>query len=235
MQYMGSKNKYAKELLPIILKDKKPEQWYVEPFCGGCNLIDKVEGPRIANDVHPFLIELLKHIQNNGELINDVSEELYAMVKNNPNVFKPWFVGFVGFGCSFGSKWFGGYARNKNNTNYALVNANNLRKQADNLKGVLFENADYRDLRIPPESIIYFDPPYKGTTKYTGVNSFDTDAFWKYVRDCWIKGHQVFISEYTAPADFVCVWEKKVVSNLHHERGGSSNKYETEKLFTYCF
>lgn len=35
MKYVGSKNRHAKEILPIILKDRKPDQWYVEPFVGG--------------------------------------------------------------------------------------------------------------------------------------------------------------------------------------------------------
>ena len=43
MVYMGSKNRIAKELIPIITKDLKPNQWYVEPFVGGANMIDKIE------------------------------------------------------------------------------------------------------------------------------------------------------------------------------------------------
>ena len=38
MKYMGSKNRIAKYILPIILKDRLEGQWYVEPFCGGCNI-----------------------------------------------------------------------------------------------------------------------------------------------------------------------------------------------------
>jgi DNA adenine methylase len=48
MKYMGSKRRIAKEILPIILKDRKPSQWYVEPFCGGANIIDKVDGKRLG-------------------------------------------------------------------------------------------------------------------------------------------------------------------------------------------
>lgn len=32
---MGGKNRFAKELLPIILKDRVDGQYYVEPFAGG--------------------------------------------------------------------------------------------------------------------------------------------------------------------------------------------------------
>lgn len=45
MVYMGSKNRIAKELIPIITKDLKPNQWYCEPFVGGANMIDKIEHP----------------------------------------------------------------------------------------------------------------------------------------------------------------------------------------------
>jgi len=44
MKYMGSKNRIAKHLLPIMLAERKPDQWWVEPFVGGANMIDKVEG-----------------------------------------------------------------------------------------------------------------------------------------------------------------------------------------------
>ena len=44
MKYMGSKNRIAKHILPIILKDRKENQYYVEPFVGGANMIDKVQG-----------------------------------------------------------------------------------------------------------------------------------------------------------------------------------------------
>ncbi|NRB83319.1 MAG: hypothetical protein HRU49_06050 [Winogradskyella sp.] len=52
MKYMGSKARFAKDLLPIILKDRKPNQVYLEPFAGGMNMTDKVDGMRIANDQH---------------------------------------------------------------------------------------------------------------------------------------------------------------------------------------
>ena len=39
MKYMGGKRRIASDILPIILLDRKSNQWYVEPFCGGCNII----------------------------------------------------------------------------------------------------------------------------------------------------------------------------------------------------
>lgn len=46
MQYLGGKTRIAKELLPIVLPivlaDRKEGQYFVEPFCGGCNVTAKV-------------------------------------------------------------------------------------------------------------------------------------------------------------------------------------------------
>lgn len=43
MNYLGGKIRIAKEILPIILADRKEGQYFVEPFCGGCNVIDKYD------------------------------------------------------------------------------------------------------------------------------------------------------------------------------------------------
>ena len=47
MKYMGSKARHAKELLPIILANRIEGQWYVEPFVGGANMIDKIKCDKI--------------------------------------------------------------------------------------------------------------------------------------------------------------------------------------------
>ena len=58
MKYMGSKNRIAKDILPIILKDRTPKQWYIEPFCGGLGTLDKVTSNRIASDKNKYIIEM---------------------------------------------------------------------------------------------------------------------------------------------------------------------------------
>ncbi len=231
MKYMGSKNRHAKELLPIILKDRTPGQWYVEPFVGGANMIDKVEGNRIGADIHPHLICLLDAVANGWIPPDSVTEEEYKILQGR-QINDP-MVGFVGFGCSFGGKFFGGYARGKNNNgswrNYASETKRNLLKQAPNLKGILFVCSRYDQLVIPPNSIIYCDPPYAGTTKYA-TGAFDHDAYWQWCRNKAIEGHKVFVSEYNAPADWACVWEKKTTANFASTREGGSERIE--RLFT---
>jgi DNA adenine methylase len=42
------------------------------------------------------------------------------------------------------------------------------------------------------------------------------------------KGHIIFVSEYNAPDDFECVWQKEIVSSLAKNTGA---KRGVEKLF----
>ena len=81
MKYQGSKNKIAKHILPIILKDRKERQWYVEPFMGGGNMIDKVDGLRIGNDLNYHLIEMWRALQNGWVPPDEISEAEYKYLK----------------------------------------------------------------------------------------------------------------------------------------------------------
>lgn len=225
MQYMGSKNRIAKHLLPIMLENRNGRTW-VEPFVGGANMIDKVEGKRIGADTHEHLIELLRALQAGWIPPTDVSKEMYYEVKNNQDSYSEELIGFVGFLCSFGGKWWGGYAANSKGDNYADRGSRVLTKQAKKLKEIEFINCSYQDLEIPPNSLIYCDPPYEGTTKYKG--GFDHLEFWEWCRIKAKEGHLVYVSEYNAPSDFKCVKE------IEHKTILNKNAQDkrVEKLFT---
>lgn len=45
-----------------------------------------------------------------------------------------------------------------------------------------------------------------------------------------MDGHKVFVSEYTAPDDFVCVWSKQVNNSLTKDTG---SKKGVECLFIH--
>lgn len=228
MKYMGSKNRIAKYILPIILKDRKLDQTYVEPFCGGCNIIDKVKGKRIANDEHFYLIEMFKALQKGWIPPKSISLEEYNHIRDNKDKYDPVLVGYVGYN-SYGAKWFGGYCRDKDNSrNYSLEYFNNIMKQTPLLKDVEFHNVDYQSLQIPENSLIYADPPYKGTTSYTNKNKFDHNLFWDWIRNLIKEGHNVYVSEYEAPDDFKCIWSKEINNTLVQNTGASKG---IEKLF----
>ena len=86
MKYMGSKARFSKEILPIILKDRRPDQWYVEPFAGGMNMICKVGGKRIANDIHYHLIQMWKELVV-GWIPKKITKDEYLEVRTDPSKY----------------------------------------------------------------------------------------------------------------------------------------------------
>ena len=235
MKYMGSKARIAKHILPIILKDRKEGQCYVEPFVGGANMIDKVDGWRIGGEFNRYIAEMWKELVNGVQPIA-ITREDYKKIKQNHDDYPDWLVGWVGVACSYSGKWFGGFAgdypesrRCKNGVlpNYQKESINSVKKQLPSLNGVEFVHSSYGELNIPPQSIIYCDPPYANTTKYK--DDFDHDKFWQWCREKAAEGHQVFISEYNAPDDFVCVWSKEVNSNAN----AKATSRAIEKLFVH--
>lgn len=250
MKYMGSKARFSREILSIVLKNRQPQQWYVEPFAGGMNMICNVKGNRIANDIHYNLIEMWKELIR-GWVPPKITKDEYLEIKMNknkrPSKYPAHLVGWVGFNCSYSGKWFGGFAgetRTKIGTirDYQSEAISNVMKQINKMKGVIFQNELYNKLELPPNSVIYCDPPHEGTTQYSNShhkgatqysNDFDHEFFWNWVRDISKQGHSVFVSEYNAPKDFVCLWEKAAKSSLSANGKVGGNKLSVEKLFKY--
>ena len=231
---MGSKAKFAKEILDIILKDRTEGQWYVEPFAGGMNTISRVTGNRIANDSHPYLMAMWKSLLNLDWKPDYISQEKYTEVRLNKDKFPNDIVGWIGFVCTFSGGFFKGYAgktlkKTGKVYDYQQMQRNNIFKQIPNVKGIELRNMNYQDLDIPDNSIIYCDPPYQGTSSYSNSKDFDHDEFWAWCRYMSWKGHTVFISEYNAPPDFECIWSKDVKVSL----STFDIKDKTEKLFRY--
>ena len=78
MQYVGSKNRLSKDLVPIIQSYiTKDTKGYLEPFVGGANIIDKIKcDNKIGCDIHKELIALLQYSQCN-ELPETINEDTY--------------------------------------------------------------------------------------------------------------------------------------------------------------
>lgn len=225
---MGSKRRISKHILPIMLAERKPNQWWVEPFVGGANIIDKVSGKRIGNDINEYLIALLNAVKNGYIPPINISREFYCKIKENPQNYPKKLVGFVGFGSSFGNKWWGSYAHNRNGRNHTAEGSRNLMKQAENLKGIKFVHGNYSDMVIPEKSLIYCDPPYEGVAHYG--DKLDYTVFWDWCRDKEKEGHTVFISEYNAPNDFICIKEIITTTTMY---SGSNSIKKVEKLFRW--
>ena len=231
MRYQGGKSRIAKQIAAVIAAaEREREREFVSLFCGSCSVESKITGfsKMILNDKHKYLIALLKGVQNGYELPEYISEEQYKYIREHKDedcVLS----GFVGFGCSFGGKWFGGYARNKDGTNYALQSKKSLLKDMNTLTNAKFICKDYRDVELSDNCVIYADPPYNNTTGY-GKEKFNSSEFWQYARKA-SKNHLMFISELTAPDDFVVIWEKPFTRMLDVNK---SNQFKvTEKLYVH--
>lgn len=217
----------AKYIVPFLEGVRKEKQPYLEPFVGGANIVSQMSGNRTACDFNEYLIEMYRRVQCGYTLPDELSEEQYKHIKESKDDDKC-LAGFVGFGCSFAGKWFGGYARNKTNHNYCKAAKNSLLKKMSKMQDFRFEWRDYKTLH-PVGMLIYCDPPYKNTTKYTGVPDFNNDEFWDVMRE-WSKENDVYISEYQAPDDFLCVLDMPTKTNIRDATGEVCER--VEKLFT---
>ena len=230
MKYVGSKQRIADKLSPIIQRGRRTDQCIVETFAGGLNMTAKLTGFRIANDINPYVIALWRALLfENFQPPKYVAKDMYSHIRENKHLYSEAVVGWVGINCSFKGKFFGGFAgTHKNGRNYQEEAINNTLKQKPYLTGITLTQGDYRDLRIPKNSIIYCDPPYLNTTGY-GVK-FDTEAFWKWCRSKVQEGHTVYVSEYEAPEDFISIWNQPLRNNLLNT---NTRENRNENLFIY--
>ena len=240
MKYMGSKSAIAKHIIPIICKNRRAGQFYVEPFVGGCNSIDKVFGKRIGGDINKYLIAFWKRVQQGWLPPQDISREHYSDVRDSYNRqtedYPDFYKGYVGFNGSYGGRFFdGGYAgtvttKIGTTRNYPFEAFQNVASQIPRIHGIEFHCCSYEQLPIPDGSIIYCDPPYANTKKYK-TDGLNYSAFWEWCRQKHAQGHSVFVSEYEAPDDFRCVWEREISSSLRANGVIEGNKTSFERLF----
>ena len=249
MKYMGSKNRIAKHLLPIMLAEceKYGITTWVEPFVGGANMIDKVPDAfeRVGYDNNRYLIDMFNHIKNCGfDYTSEISKKMYDDIRrlhnNNLNAIDGQnipdsYIGWIGFMASANGRFFDGGYSGKITTkagtvrDYISESIRGLVRQFPNLQDVSFNYADYELLSFK-DCIIYCDPPYKGTKKYNTSRDFNHDNFFDWCRE-QSKRNIVFVSEYNAPDDFECVWSQEVSSSLSANGRSGGNKISIERLF----
>ena len=229
MQYMGGKSRISKQIAEILNLAIDKDTQFVSLFCGSCAIESKVQADvKILNDKHPYLIAMWQALQNGWTPPDVVTKEEYYHVKANMDE-NPALAGFVGFGCSFGGKWWGGYAKDKRGDDYCGQAKRGLLKDFPGVQSATFTCLDYHDVEIPDGAVVYCDPPYANTTGYT-VGQFDTNEFWDYMRQL-SKRCDVYISEESAPDDFECIWSKEKVRTL--EKNDNVGRVKVEKLFKY--
>lgn len=249
MRYKGSKERIAKSILVVIndCMEFLNTDTYIEPFVGGANLIDKVKAKnRYGSDIQYYLIALLSHVESGGRLPEFITREEYVAIRESikidgkyyngkidGNVYEDWYIGAAGFLASRQGNWFdGGYSgigegQDGKIRNYYEEYKNNIEKQRDSLKGILFECKDYRYVEST-NSVIYCDIPYEGTRKYASTGGFNHQEFWEWAREM-SNENIVLVSEYCAPSDWECVWSGELQSSIAVEKTYST----IEKLYIH--
>lgn len=249
MKYMGSKERIAKFIVPILQNkiDEKGISTYIEPFCGSCAIIEKIIAKnRLASDRNEYLIALLKYVQKGGDLPNEVSRELYNDVRNayrnkDFSKYSMEMQGIVGFLASYNGRFFdGGYARaghekTKNGEvyrDYYSESKRNIEAQREKLQGIEFKSCEYQEvlnnLSGNETCVVYIDPPYKDTKGFVTSKNFNYNDFWSIIRKV-SKEHFVFISEESAPDDFEIVWQKETLRSIKSTDKSTS----VERLFVF--
>jgi DNA adenine methylase len=254
MKYLGGKQRLGKHISPILhaLWENSECNGYIEPFCGSLGVFRHMTTLSnaktiVANDYHPDLIALWNDLQK-GEFRppDSVSEAQYNKAKllKSPNSMKA----FIGFGMSFGGRYFGAFAHKylgNKNEDFCKEMTNSLNRIAPKIRlpKVKFQNSKYQDLR-PNNKLIYCDPPYRLTnhpikyrTSTKKYDVFDNDEFWDIMRK-WSKTNLVVISETTAPNDFVEVWNADMYrsaaqSSKTRFKSKTTKTVQNEKLFVH--
>jgi len=91
MKYLGSKERLANHIIPIITQDKEKYDLYIEPFCGSLAVIEKVTDiPKFASDINPYLIAMWKGINwgLNLDAPMEIPKSLYDEYRNKFNLLK---------------------------------------------------------------------------------------------------------------------------------------------------
>lgn len=242
MKYMGSKSRISKYIIPIIqemLRDYNIKT-YIEPFCGGCNIIDKIQCKnKIASDNNEFLIELFKHKEELNVLPEIVIKEHYsecrqAYYNNDFSKYPQWYIGAIGFLASYSGRFYDGgfngqgFLDGRSKRNYYDEAKRNLFAQIDSLNGIKFQHGDYSQLYSKDlyNCLLYCDIPYKNTKQYNTSLNFDYDKFWNWA-EMMSEKNIVLVSEYQAPDNWKCIWKKNLEKTMNH----GNNVSAIEKLF----
>lgn len=238
MRYVGGKSRIAKWIASEIAKVKGDRSVYVEPFAGGLNSFEECAPlfeRAVASDAHPDLIMMWQELLFGGWVPPEsvLKDEYDALRRESPSALR----GLVGFGASFGGKWFGGYAgsvwdrHNERMTRPFYDTAKDaVEKTAKRLRGldIAVLCRDYRELSIPRNSVVYCDPPYAGTLGY-GVE-FDSASFWSTASKWASDGALVIVSEQSAP-DGWKVLAERTRKHMLRVADSEENKCRREALF----
>lgn len=209
MQYLGGKHRTADEIAEDVAFIVRPKSVVYEPFCGGLSVAEKL-APRVhnigasfvASDANRALITTIQAVmRRTWKPPHELSENRYEELKaaNDPDNPE---TAFAAAGCSFGGKWWGGYARCRRGYNYIAAAARSLERKCAVLRDsrAAVVHADFWHLTPAARDTVYCDPPYADSVGYGMVDLFDHPAFWARCYHWSQNNIGVRVSEYTCGA-----------------------------------
>ena len=231
MRYLGGKTKASKNIARFLEGVRPLGAPFYDVLTGGGSVVAAMTGERVANDLCVPLITLYRAYQHGWRPPETLSKPEWEQLRAVQNPDDP-LTAFAGFACSYGGKWFGGYAGGTTYTgepvplhlrykysdldargcrayNYAAQAGRSLARQMSKCTGVVFENLDYSELVIPDGALVYLDAPYKGTTSYGYAKSeFDHKRYFAWAEQLSERA-TVVLAEYSAPEGWVEHWSRK--------------------------
>jgi DNA adenine methylase len=235
VRYVGGKAQIARHIVGAILADTDARGVWFEPFVGGGNVLEHA-APHFdrcyAADAHPDLIMMWEHVTAGGMIPQDVSREQYITLRHAES---SWLRGLVGFGASFGGRWFEGYGSQRIDKKHPYGNVyagtcKTVNRQAGvfGRHGVRFRCSRFGDITPPAGSVVYCDPPY-AAVKGFAVGELDRSAFYNTLT-AWAGCRDVYVSEYALPPG---VSAKRIWSGTRRTSLKATDNAEvrTESLF----
>jgi len=230
MAYLGGKSKSAEHILDVLNNPVFDSYDYIEPFCGYCHILRRVVKKKsyAISDNNRLLIVLLKHIQATKAKHPTITQAEYRVLHANPdkNLLK---AAYAAFCYSYNGKYFGGFVNTYGTREYPKERKRYYDELHDteSFHDATIKYTDYSRYKDVKGKLIYCDPPYEGTTEYH--STFDSSKFWEFVRKA-SKDNYIFVSEYKAPDDFICVSQKTKRNSI---AGRGATRKRVEKLFVH--
>lgn len=239
MAYQGGKRTNAEFIIDILNDEIFDNMDYLEPFLGYAHILRRIENKSssTASDSNPLLMCLMNAVKKGYKIPTVTKKEYYKLKTSKGTSLKR---AVAAFTYSFNGKEWGGYVGKYESCGYNRDPAAERKRYYDKL----YDSDTFQSTKMstsgksytaysPFQKLIYCDPPYAETLGYRNnlekMSSFDSDKFWNVIRH-WSKNNIVFVSEYKAPKDFVCIASTK----KHLSFAGRGNEsLRTERLFIH--
>lgn len=223
MVYRGSKSAYAKQISAVVQNLIADRKQFVDMFCGGCSVTCAIPQniKRIANDMNPYLMALLRWYQSGNKFQVPVTSEAHKkaseIIKSqlrhtggtpkvdltHPETLKDMaYLGWCMYVGSIGGEFLGRFCgRTKESArDGSYYNDAQLVKTAEQLKNVTLTCYDYREMKLKLPSVIYCDPPWKGLQGYA-LSLYNTNQFYEWCGAMKKEGHTILLNEVSAPSE----------------------------------